>query len=60
MAERVRRVLVLVLSLACAFGVAAQELSSQRDYTDNAQRDLPGLETLQLPLLDDTPGKARR
>ena len=41
MAERVRPVLVLVLSLACAFGVAAQELSSQRDYTDNAQRDLP-------------------
>ena len=41
MAERVRTVLALVLSLACASGVAAQELSSQRDYTDNAQRDLP-------------------
>ena len=41
MADRVRTVLALVLSLACASGVAAQELSSQRDYTDNTQRDLP-------------------
>ncbi|MDQ2703011.1 MAG: hypothetical protein M3Y70_09445 [Pseudomonadota bacterium] len=36
-----RTAVAFVLAFASASGVAAQELSSQRDYTDNAQRDLP-------------------
>lgn len=41
MADAVRTVVAFILAFACASGVAAQELSSQRDYTDNVQRDLP-------------------
>ncbi len=36
-----RTVLAAIVLLACAFGISAQELSSQRDYSDNIQRDLP-------------------
>ena len=37
-----------------------EDVQAFREEIERLERDLPGLETLQLPLLDDTPGKARR
>ena len=37
-----------------------EDVQAFREEIERLERDLPGLETLQLPLLDDAPGKARR
>ena len=46
--------------LRTSFDRALQKRPVSSEEIERLERDLPGLETLQLPLLDDTPGKARR
>ena len=37
-----------------------EDVQAFREEIERLERDLPGLETLQLPLLDGAPGKAKR